>query len=125
MRKWLNYVPLPNVPATSQEILGSYLENPGDFFVWNFRHFFCHILAEVVPKHHPTYVTGNFFTCPSQDWKPGSLRGNVLNHMCMIGSHYLVFQAFFAQSLKATPIYLLVLQAQEVGNEPFWNKKKS
>ena len=25
---------------------------------------------------------------------------------------------------KATPIYLFVLQAQEVGNEPFWNKKK-
>ena len=25
---------------------------------------------------------------------------------------------------KATPIYLLVLRAQEVGNEPFWNKKK-
>ena len=28
-------------------------------------------------------------------------------------------------SIKATPIYLLVLHAQEVGNEPFWNKKKS
>ena len=27
-------------------------------------------------------------------------------------------------SSKATPIYLLVLRAQEVGNEPFWNKKK-
>ena len=27
--------------------------------------------------------------------------------------------------IKATPIYLLVLRAQEVGNEPFWNKKKS
>ena len=27
--------------------------------------------------------------------------------------------------VKATPIYLLVLHAQEVGNEPFWNKKKS
>ena len=26
---------------------------------------------------------------------------------------------------KATPIYLLVLRAQEVGIEPFWNKKKS
>ena len=26
---------------------------------------------------------------------------------------------------RATPIYLLVLRAQEVGNEPFWNKKKS
>ena len=26
---------------------------------------------------------------------------------------------------KATPIYLLVLRAQEVGNEPFWNLKKS
>ena len=26
--------------------------------------------------------------------------------------------------VKATPIYLLVLQAQEVGNEPFWNIKK-
>ena len=26
--------------------------------------------------------------------------------------------------IKATPIYLLVLRAQEVGNEPFWNKKK-
>ena len=26
---------------------------------------------------------------------------------------------------KAIPIYLLVLRAQEVGNEPFWNKKKS
>ena len=25
---------------------------------------------------------------------------------------------------EATPIYLLVLRAQEVGNEPFWNKKK-
>ena len=25
---------------------------------------------------------------------------------------------------KATPIYLLVLRAQEVGNEPFWKKKK-
>ena len=25
---------------------------------------------------------------------------------------------------KATPIYLPVLRAQEVGNEPFWNKKK-
>ena len=25
---------------------------------------------------------------------------------------------------KATSIYLLVLRAQEVGNEPFWNKKK-
>ena len=25
---------------------------------------------------------------------------------------------------EATPIYLLVLCAQEVGNEPFWNKKK-
>ena len=29
-----------------------------------------------------------------------------------------------AISSKATPIYLLVLRAQEVGNEPFWNKKK-
>ena len=28
-------------------------------------------------------------------------------------------------SPKATPIYLLVLHAQEVENEPFWNKKKS
>ena len=28
------------------------------------------------------------------------------------------------KSPKATPIYLLVLRAQEVGNEPFWNKKK-
>ena len=27
--------------------------------------------------------------------------------------------------IKATPIYLLVLRAQEEGNEPFWNKKKS
>ena len=27
-------------------------------------------------------------------------------------------------NIKATPIYLLVLRAQEVGNEPFWNKKK-
>ena len=26
---------------------------------------------------------------------------------------------------KATPIYSLVLRAQEVENEPFWNKKKS
>ena len=26
--------------------------------------------------------------------------------------------------VQATPIYLLVLRAQEVGNEPFWNKKK-
>ena len=26
---------------------------------------------------------------------------------------------------KATPIYLLVLRAQEEGNEPFWNLKKS
>ena len=26
---------------------------------------------------------------------------------------------------KATPIYLLVLQAPEAGNEPFWNNKKS
>ena len=26
--------------------------------------------------------------------------------------------------IKVTPIYLLVLRAQEVGNEPFWNKKK-
>ena len=26
---------------------------------------------------------------------------------------------------EATPIYLLVLRAQEVGNEPFWNKRKS
>ena len=26
---------------------------------------------------------------------------------------------------KATPIYLLVLRAQEVENEPFWNKEKS
>ena len=26
---------------------------------------------------------------------------------------------------KATPIYLLVLRAQEVGNEPFWNLTKS
>ena len=25
---------------------------------------------------------------------------------------------------RATPIYLLVLRAQEVGNESFWNKKK-
>ena len=31
----------------------------------------------------------------------------------------------FASLYKATPIYLLVLRAQEVGNEPFWNKKKS
>ena len=31
----------------------------------------------------------------------------------------------FAISHKATPIYLLVLHAQEVGNEPFWNLKKS
>ena len=29
-----------------------------------------------------------------------------------------------SKSPKATPIYLLVLRAQEVGNEPFWNKKK-
>ena len=28
-------------------------------------------------------------------------------------------------ALKATPIYSLVLRAQEVGNEPFWNIKKS
>ena len=28
------------------------------------------------------------------------------------------------KTIKATPIYLLVLRAQEVGNEPFWNKKK-
>ena len=27
-------------------------------------------------------------------------------------------------AVKVTPIYLLVLRAQEVGNEPFWNKKK-
>ena len=26
--------------------------------------------------------------------------------------------------IKATQIYLLVLRAQEVGNEPFWNKKE-
>ena len=31
----------------------------------------------------------------------------------------------FFLGLKATPIYLLVLRAQEVGNEPFWNNKKS
>ena len=30
----------------------------------------------------------------------------------------------FTFLLQATPIYLLVLHAQEVGNEPFWNKKK-
>ena len=30
----------------------------------------------------------------------------------------------FLSIFKATPIYLLVLRAQEVGNEPFWNKKK-
>ena len=34
----------------------------------------------------------------------------------------------FGQSMlsfgQATPIYLLVLRAQEVGNEPFWNKKE-
>ena len=30
----------------------------------------------------------------------------------------------FVIECKATPIYLLVLRAQEVGNEPFWNKKK-
>ena len=28
------------------------------------------------------------------------------------------------KAYKATPIYLLVLRAQEVGNESFWNKKK-
>ena len=28
------------------------------------------------------------------------------------------------RELKAIPIYLLLLQAQEVGNGPFWNKKK-
>ena len=31
---------------------------------------------------------------------------------------------YFFFIFKATPIYLLVLRAQEVGNEPFWNKKK-
>ena len=31
---------------------------------------------------------------------------------------------FLAYANKATPIYLPVLRAQEVGNEPFWNKKK-
>ena len=31
---------------------------------------------------------------------------------------------YLLETLKATPIYLLVLRAQEVGNEPFWNKKK-
>ena len=33
--------------------------------------------------------------------------------------------SFKAIICKATPIYLLVLRAQEVGNEAFWNKKKS
>ena len=33
--------------------------------------------------------------------------------------------AYDTCSIKATPIYLLVLRAQEVGNEPFWNNKKS
>ena len=33
--------------------------------------------------------------------------------------------SLYALMGKATPIYLLVLRAQEVGNEPFWNKKKS
>ena len=30
----------------------------------------------------------------------------------------------FSMTDKATPIYLLVLRAQEAGIEPFWNKKK-
>ena len=33
-------------------------------------------------------------------------------------------RAVRVSSGKATPIYLLVLRAQEVGKEPFWNKKK-
>ena len=32
---------------------------------------------------------------------------------------------YLSYAIKATPIYLLVLRAQDVGNEPFWNKKKS
>ena len=39
------------------------------------------------------------------------------------GNPYLLTK--FLKKLKATPIDLLVLRAQEVGNEPFWNKKKS
>ena len=46
---------------------------------------------------------------------------------------FVIFQLFFQvivyssnepPAAKATPIYLLVLRAQEVGNEPFWNKNK-
>ena len=37
----------------------------------------------------------------------------------------MIFLLNFLFKYKATPIYLLVLRAQEVGNEPFWNKKKS
>ena len=49
-------------------------------------------------------------------------------------SRFAIIQQYFLQRIylvlysshryKATPIYLLVLRAQEVGNEPFWNKKK-
>ena len=37
-----------------------------------------------------------------------------------VQSHKMPFKNY-----RATPIYLLVLHAQEVGNEPFWNLKKS
>ena len=35
-----------------------------------------------------------------------------------------IFRQGSTLTVKATLIYLLVLRAQEVGNELFWNKKK-
>ena len=43
---------------------------------------------------------------------------------CLRGPLKIVVFSYDTFVDKATPIYLLVLRAQEVGNEPFWNKKK-
>ena len=39
-------------------------------------------------------------------------------------NYFGVYQFKNSVLFEATPIYLLVLRAQEVGNEPFWNIKK-
>ena len=61
---------------------------------------------------------------PLNPFRAPSGGGNLNKHRatyCLV-----TFQGdlFNPSNAKATPIYLLVLRAQEVGNEPFWNKKK-
>ena len=46
-----------------------------------------------------------------------------MKDVCRI-QHWFIFNKNILKHDKATPIHLLVLCAQEVGNEPFWNKKK-